>query len=66
MLVAWPLLNYSILGFSNGAQALCAIYVFKEMAISLPVPGYREAAQNAFKIGGKNDVSVTSECTEWE
>lgn len=53
MLVARPLLNCSILGFSHCAQALRAIYVFKEVAVSLPVPGYREAAQNAFRIGGK-------------
>lgn len=56
--------NYSILGFSSGAQGLCASDVFKEVTVSLPVPRYREASQNAFKIGGKNDVSVTSEYTE--
>lgn len=58
------MLNYNILGFSNGAQALCAIDVFKEVTVSLPVPRYREASQNAFKIGSKNDVSVTSEYIE--
>lgn len=63
MLVAWPIFNYSILGFSNCPKVLCFQRDGSQPSLLLDT---EKLYQNSMKIGDKSDVSETSEYTEDE